>query len=226
MPSALLDRGFRPFFLLGSLHVASFTALWVAVLSGWAAPPRWMAATRWHAHEMLFGFASAAIAGFLLTAVPAWTGRPAIRGARLGALVAIWLAGRLLFATPDFWPPLLVAAVDLAFLPALALAIAPSIAAARVARHAAFPVILLALAGANALVLADALGWLPGVAPTALRASVYGVAAMVTLVGGRIVPVFTTNALLRAGQAVEPLAPGLADRVALPAVLAFALLDV
>jgi uncharacterized protein involved in response to NO len=223
--TAFLERGFRPFFLLGALHAALAAAQWAAVLAGHRAPPQWIGATLWHAHEMLFGIASAAIAGFLLTAVPNWTGRPAVAGPRLLALVLLWVGGRVAFATPDRWPPLAIAALDAAFLPALALAITPSIVAARAARNYVVPVLVLALGAANALVLAEALGWVAGVASSALRIGVLLVAALVTLIGGRIVPVFTANALRHAGGAAPMPAPGLADRVALPAVLGCAALS-
>ena len=82
--------------------------------TGW--PP-----TLWHGHEMLFGFITCAIAGFMLTAVPSWTGQKGFAGSPLIALAVIWIAARILISTSTFWPPLLPAIVDLAFLPLLAL---------------------------------------------------------------------------------------------------------
>jgi len=222
---ALFDAGFRPFFLLGSLHAALAVLAWGGVLAGWIAPPTWLGATRWHAHEMLFGVVSAAIAGFLLTAVPNWTQRPALRGGRLATLVALWLAGRLAMAAPDRLPPLLVAAVDVAFLPALALAVAAPIWAAGTRRNYVVPLLVLALGLADALVQAESLGWIGGFAAPALRTGVFVVAVVVTLIGGRIVPLFTANALRRAGRTAAVPVPGLADRIALPAVIACAALS-
>ena len=95
-PFALFQAGFRPFFLLAGLDAVANMATWLTV---YRHPELWptqaMAATYWHAHEMLFGFAAAAIAGFLLTAVPNWTGRAAYRGPALYWLSGVWLAGRL-----------------------------------------------------------------------------------------------------------------------------------
>lgn len=219
------DRGFRPFFLLGSLYAAAVSALWVAMLLGLATAPAWLGATRWHAHEMLFGFAAAAVAGFLLTAVPNWTARPALTGGPLFALVALWLAGRVACAAPDLWPTAWLAVVDGSFLFALAAAVARPIAAARNARNYGVVALVLGLAVANACVHADALGLLPGAAPRALRVALFVLVALIAVIGGRITPAFTVNALRRAGRDVTPVGPDLAARVAVPAVIAFVAFD-
>src|SRR5687767_14000372 len=91
---ALFERGFRPFFLLAGVHAALSLAAWVAVLEGWiAAPAGWPPATL-HGHEMIFGFTGAALAGFLLTAVPSWTNAGYLRGWKLALLVLLWIAAR------------------------------------------------------------------------------------------------------------------------------------
>ena len=82
---ALWGRGFRPLFLLAATQAVLGIGIWLAVLRGFVPPPAWSTPFQWHAHEMLFGFAGAAIAGFLLTSVPVWTSRPAIAGAKLSA---------------------------------------------------------------------------------------------------------------------------------------------
>jgi len=221
----VLARGFRPFFLLAALQAAVFVPLWLLVLHGWLAAPIWNAPMLWHAHEMLFGFGTAAIAGFLLTSVPVWTGTPAVAGPRLALLASLWVAGRAaMFAAGH--APLLAAIVDVAFLPALAAAIGPAIYRSGVRRNFGFPLVLLALAIANASLHAQALGLAPALATAGLRAGVDGIGLLIVVVGGRIVPAFTTNALRRAGDEVEARAPAWAERAAIPAYLLFAVADV
>ncbi|MBS0562552.1 MAG: NnrS family protein, partial [Proteobacteria bacterium] len=91
----LLTGGFRPFFLLAALWAALAVPLWLMLLAGRTDLPTAFPPVLWHAHEMLFGYALATLAGFLLTAVPSWTNRPPLQGAPLAALVALWLLGRL-----------------------------------------------------------------------------------------------------------------------------------
>ena len=100
----LWGRGFRPFFLFGSVYGALAIVVWTATWHGWLPPPAWLTPPWWHAHEMLFGFAAAAIAGFLLTASPVWTGRPALEGRPLAALVALWILGRLAMLAAGILP--------------------------------------------------------------------------------------------------------------------------
>lgn len=192
---ALLGRGFRPFFLLAALHAALFVPLWLAVLHGLAPGAGWLDPFAWHGHEMVFGFACAAIAGFLLTASPVWTGTTPVTGARLGALAALWLAGRLAFLLAGVLPPALVAVVDLAFLPALAAALAPALLGAGRRRHGILFVVLAALTAANALVHAAALGVRLVDPALVLRAALELVAIPLVVIGGRITPAFTRNAL-------------------------------
>jgi uncharacterized protein involved in response to NO len=219
---ALLERGFRPFFLLAGLHATVYPALWLAVIQGWLLPPAWLAPSRWHAHEMLFGFAAAAMAGFLLTAAPVWTQSAPVAGRRLAALAGLWLLGRLAVAGSSHLPGVLVAALDLAFLPALAVAVGLPIARARHRRSYLFPGVLGALAAANLAIHLDALGVAPGAAVPALRAAVFLAALLVVVLGGRLTPAFTANALARAGRPGTVRASPWAERLAQPAVLAAA----
>jgi len=215
-------RGFRPFFLLAAVQAAVFVPLWLLVLHGWVAAPAWNAPMLWHAHEMLFGFGAAAIAGFLLTSVPVWTGTAAVAGPRLAMLAGLWVAGRAAMFTAGR-APLLAAIIDVAFLPALAAAIGPAIYRSGARRNFGFPLVLLALACANALVHAHALA--PALATAGVRAGVDGIGLLVVVIGGRIVPAFTTNALHRAGDATEARAPAWAERMTVPAYLLFAVAD-
>lgn len=222
---ALLGRGFRPFFLLAGLHAAVVVPVWVAVWRGVLPSPGWLSPPLWHAHEMLFGTVSAAIAGFLLTSVPVWTGGRAVAGPGLAGLVAAWLAGRLAMAAAGALPHGEVAVVDLAFLPLLAGALARSLVPARQPRNLGFLVVLVALAGLNGVVHADALGLAPGRASGALRIAVDLVVVLVVVVGGRITPAFTRNALLRAGVEAEVRARPWLDRLAVASVVAVAVGD-
>ena len=200
--------GFRPFFLSAGLYAVLMMALWLLVLRGEltlsALPP-----PVWHGHEMLFGFAVAVISGFLLTAAQNWTGIRMPSGPPLAALFALWLAGRASFLIPGL-PPLMVAAVDVAFLPALAIALALPVLRARQLHNYPFPLMLLVLAAANALVHAGSLGWIAAGGSLGLHLAVYVIIAMMTVMGGRVIPSFTDNRLrtrARHWKAIEILVP-------------------
>jgi uncharacterized protein involved in response to NO len=221
----LWSYGFRPFFLLaGAWAVATVLVLLTALATGrW--PSRALPVTQWHGHEMLFGFVGAAIAGFLLTAVPTWTGTKPVSGRALAALVALWLLGRAVLAP---WPglngtPWML--LEAAFFPALALAIAIPLIRTKNYRNLQFLMFLALLTLTDVFFLASALGYLGPSAADPLRFAANLVMLMITVVGGRIVPLFTRNALLRAGRklAIAP-APWL-DRAAVTAVVATILVD-
>src|SRR5215467_1080040 len=131
---ALFEYGYRPFFLLAALHGAVLVPVWVAAVFGWLALPVEMEVS-WHAHQMVYGFAAAGLAGFMLTAVPNWTGAPPLRRAPLAALALLWLVGRLAMSLTTVFPPRVAAGIDLAFLPALALGIIGPLLAARKPRN-------------------------------------------------------------------------------------------
>ncbi len=220
----LLDRGFRPFFLLAASFAVAFVPTWVSVVLGWIDAPQWLWLSAWHAHEMLFGFCTAAVAGFLLTSVPVWTGTPPVAGGRLAALALLWIAGRLAMLGAGH-APRLVAAVDLAFLPAFVWAIAPPILRAGVRRNFGFPLAIGGLFVANLLVHAEAVGLVGGTAAIGLRAGVGLVTLLVVVIGGRVAPSFTTNALRRIGVREVANPPAWAERAAVPAFLLFVASD-
>jgi uncharacterized protein involved in response to NO len=190
---ALFNLGFRPFYLLAALFSALAIAAWVlAYLEGAAfgyLPP-----LLWHQHEMVFGFALAVIAGFLLTAGRVWTGRPTPEGPSLAALAALWLAGRIAMITGPDLPALLV---DGAFAFVLAAVMARAIVGARNARNYFVIALLFALGAAN---VAFHLGY----GATAVRAALWLVMTLVVVMAGRVVPSFTTNALPRVGVVRTP----------------------
>lgn len=190
-PHPLLALGFRPFFLLAGLFAVASVPTWLLVFAGHARLPARLWPNGWHAHEMVFGFAAAVLAGFLLTAVRNWTNRPTPSGAPLAGLVGLWLLGRaaVLFVGPV--PRALAAAIDLAFLPALAIAIGVPIVRARNWRNVGFLPLLSLLTAANALFHFGS----PTQSALAVRAAVDVVLLVIIVVGGRVIPLFTGNAL-------------------------------
>ncbi len=186
--------GFRPFFLLAGISAALFIPLWVGVLSGAFGLGSAIPLSGWHAHEMLFGFAVAAITGFLLTAIPSWTGTAAVSGPPLMGLVALYLAGRIA-SLPMLADYTVAAVVDLAFLPALGAVVAGPLVRAGKLRNTAFLVLLALLTVANALFRLEWLGLTAGTASFGITLMIGVVLQMVTVIGGRIIPGFTQNAL-------------------------------
>ena len=219
----LLAYGFRPFFLVAALFAALAVPLWLAAHTGAVALPTPLPASLWHGHEMLFGYGTAVLAGFLLTATPGWSGRPPVKGAALAALAVLWLAGRLMsFAGGSV--PGIAAAIDLAFLPALAVAIAPALQAAP-RRNLLFLPVLGLLVLANLAVQVDALDVLPGAGSMALRASLDLFVLLIALVGGRIVPAFTASALAARGEAGRVRPFSARDRLAIGSLATLLLAD-
>lgn len=226
---SFFSYGFRPFFLGAAIYAALAMALWLAWIGIHAANASliWISISGpphvWHAHEMVFGFAMAAVAGFLLTAVPNWTSATPLSGRPLVVLFGLWLAGRAVMLSSAFLPALVVAAVDLAFIPALALHVARQLFVRPQKRNMVFLGILLALFAANVSYHLSAAG-LADLDPTAgLRAGVLIVVLVIVIIGGRIVPSFTHNYLHRTEpQSRMPTRSDIIDRVAVMTMLIFA----
>jgi len=204
---ALFALGFRPFFLLAGITAVLLVPLWVYHFTGAEAAFAYYDPLTWHGHEMLFGYNVAVIAGFLLTAVRNWTGLPTPSGKALAGLVLLWLAGRVL---PFFASPWLIAAVDLLFLPVLAIAIAIPLLRSRQNQQLVFLLVLAALAGANLMVHLQLLGFDTSSARLGLKLATYLVILLVVVLGGRVIPIFTDHGLNREAsqrwKAVEILA--------------------
>jgi uncharacterized protein involved in response to NO len=198
-PFGLWGRSFRPFFLGLAIHGALAIPWWTLVWLGALPSPGWLIPMWWHGHEMMFGFVAAAIAGFLLTASPVWTGGPALTGRPLAALVALWVLGRAAFAAAGILPAWLVTAVDVAFLPAVAIAVVRTLWGSGQYRNYGVVGIVVALAAANVAMHAEALGAISGVAGRGLRFAVDAVVVLILVIGGRITPAFTQNALRQRG---------------------------
>jgi uncharacterized protein involved in response to NO len=191
----VLAKGFRPFFLLAALYAIVMVPLWLAIVNGKLAPNEYLPPVIWHAHEMTWGFVSAVVAGFLLTAVGNWTQRETATGAPLTVLALLWVAGRLAMLFAGALARGVPAAIDLAFLPALALVLARPLLAAKNRRNFVVVAILGALFAANLVVHAESLGLLPlGSARRATFLSVDLILLLIVIISGRIFPMFTRNA--------------------------------
>ena len=202
---AFFSRAFRPFFFGAGLMGGLMLLFWLLVLAGAAEPPTHFAPRDWHVHEMLFGYFAAAMTGFLLTAVPNWTGRMPLSGTPLMLLFLLWLAGRMaiFFSAIAPVPAILV---DAAYLPLLAFLVWREIIAGNNRRNIVVAALVSALALANLLYHAEYLfGWPTSMLAERLALSV--AAGLIMLIGGRIVPSFTRNWLMKQGVRDEPRLP-------------------
>ncbi len=218
--------GMRPFFLFAGIFAVLAMLGWVGSMAsnGAVAPPMTaLPAYLWHGHEMLFGYAGAVIAGFLLTAVPSWTGTPILGRRRLMSLVALWLAGRLAVSFGAALPGIAVAIIDIAFPLVLAAMVTGPLWRRRALRNYMFVGVLAVFATANGLVHAEMLGWLEDSARAGLILGIDTVVLLMVVVGGRIVPAFTTGALRQNGVALRK--TPLLDRAAILSVLIVLLAD-
>lgn len=190
-----LAMGFRPFFLAAALHAAVFVPWWLTKVASNAAPePGRLLPMDWHAHEMLFGFTLAVVAGFLLTAVRNWTGRDTAHGAALGALLALWVAGRAAMAAGTAVPEWLAAGAASAFPLALTLVVGRVLVAARSRRNYGLVALLAALTLACALTHWGALRNEPRLTQRALHGTVHLIVLLNVIIGGRVIPLFTRTA--------------------------------
>ncbi len=200
--TALFNLGFRPFYLLAALFALAAIPVWLTRYFGGLALPAAFAPMAWHAHEMVFGFAVAVITGFLFTAARNWTGLATPTHAPLAALAGLWLAGRVLMLTGPAW---VAAVVDVVFLPTVALALwIPLHRSGN--RNQFFVALLVVLAAANlAFHLAHAgVLKIPELVP--VRCALDLVVLIVTIMGGRVIPSFTRNAIPGArSRMVRPL---------------------
>jgi uncharacterized protein involved in response to NO len=214
---AIWTIGFRPFFLMAGIWSAAALAGWIAMLTAGLALPSRFDPLAWHIHEMLFGFVMAAIAGFLLTAIPNWTGRSPISSAPLAALAALWLAGRVACLVSAWIPFWLAAAVDLAFPFVLCAVCAREIVAGRNWRNMPIPVPVAVLGIADLLMYLELAGFS---VPAGLgwRLGLTAIIVLISVVGGRIIPTFTRNWLVKQGAAVLPPAHDRVDNIALGAL--------
>ncbi len=192
---ALLSYGFRPFFLFGAIFAAGAVLLWLPMSSGELSMATAFAPRDWHVHEMLYGYIAAVMTGFLLTAIPNWTGRLPIQGGPLLVLVAVWLAGRLVVALSATIGWLPAAIVDVCFLVLVAAAAAREIAAGKNWRNLKIVAMIGLLLAGNIAFHIEA--HLYGVADHGIRIGIAAMVLLITVIGGRIIPSFTRNWLAR-----------------------------
>lgn len=218
--NAILALGFRPFFLLAGLSAVGLVAVWVFVWMGrLPVASAYYGAVGWHSHEMLFGYVAAVIAGFLLTAARNWTGIDTPAGLPLAGLALLWLAGRVAALSPV--PGWAIAAVDLAFLPLVAVAVYPALMRGRSRVNRLFLPLLGAMAVANGLVHLQALGLADGTAGRGTLVMLDLVLLLVLVVTGRVIAFFTERGITGA----TPRNREWLEQVGFAAAIALALAD-
>lgn len=191
----LFALGFRTFFALAGLFALILIVLWNAIFKGELDLDNYFPNTLWHGHEMLLGYAVAVIAGFLLTAVKNWTGRPTATGDQLAGLGLLWLYGRILPFYSGLLPDALIALVDFSFLPVLAYQVSKPILQAKLYKNLVFIGLLLLLALGNGLVHSELLGLQENSAWTGIQIVVATIISMILVIAGRVFPFFTERGL-------------------------------
>jgi uncharacterized protein involved in response to NO len=200
---AILAAGFRPFFLGASIWAALAIPLWLAAYALGFVMPSQLPPIVWHVHEMVFGFAAAAVAGFLLTAIPNWTGHMPLQGAPLAILVGLWAIGRLAVLVSGTIGAPTAAVADLSFPLAFLVVVAREILAGKNWRNLPMLGAVSLLLVGNLLVHLEALG-LVGTAMLGNRVGLLPLFMLISLIGGRIIPSFTRNWLAKTRPEIAP----------------------
>lgn len=194
-PTPFFMKGFRPFFTGAVLFAILSMGVWMATyLFQWPIPLAGMSMFQWHAHEMIFGYSMAVIAGFLLTAAPNWTGEKSVSGIPLAILLTFWSIARLLMLDGSQFLPV-AAIADLLFMLGLFVAVAKPVLKARQKRQAPVLLVLTALTVANGVFYLGAIGLLVNGVWIGMYAGLYLVLAIVLFMGRRVIPFFTERAL-------------------------------
>lgn len=204
---ALFSFGFRPFFLFGTLWAVLAMLLWLPALSGAITLPTRFQPVSWHAHEFLFGYLGAVLAGFLLTAVPNWTGRLPMVGWRLAALFCLWAAGRIAVLVSALVPMAVAPVIDLAFPVALGGLILREIVAGRNWRNLIVLGLLAVFTLANGIFHVEATSGTYAAQGVGLRLGLATAIMMIAVIGGRIIPSFTRNWLAKENNPARPAPP-------------------
>ena len=215
----ILRGGFRPFFFFGAAWGVVALVLWLCALLAGLELPTAIDALSWHRHEMLFGFVGAIVAGFLLTAIPNWTGRLPIAGVPLASLVGLWLAARLAVLWSGSLGLAMAAALDVGFYAVMAAVGAREILAAK-NRNLPLVAMILLFGAADAVDYASMSGLLAD-GEAGFRAGIALVTVMISVIGGRIIPSFTRNWLAKHGQ--DRGLPGQPNRFDIGVIVATAL---
>lgn len=212
-----MSFGFRPFFLLAGFWTALAMAIGILMLSATIAPPTAFAVIDWHVHEQLYGYLPAVIAGFLLTAVPNWTGRLPVTGSRLLVLVVLWIIGRSAVLLSAYLGSTVTAVCDLAFLLGLTFVIGREVIAGRNWKNLKVLILIGLMALGNILFHVEAADLGAAANGNGARLGLAVVIMLIMVVGGRIVPSFTRNWLKR--QPSSPPLPTPFDRFDLAALV-------
>lgn len=207
----LFALGFRPFFLLAGYSAILLMVTWVPAFAGGFVFNTYYGELGWHSHEMIFGYTSAVVAGFLLTAVRNWTDRPTPTGGYLAAMVALWLGGRVLPLFPEIFPGWLIALVDLSFFPLVALGVGVPLLKSGEKRNLGFLLILAGLFIGNLYVHLELLGYGEQLARQGVFLGLHVIILLIVIMGGRVIPFFTERALpgvaIKRHAIIEWLAP-------------------
>ncbi len=222
---ALFAYGFRPFFLAAGVYALLGLIAWLWMYATGVRLLPSQPAQFWHGHEMLYGFIGAAIAGFLLTAVPSWTSARGFAGMPLILLAAVWLIGRLAFAAVAVLPLAIVAACELAFIPALAGLLAPPLLRAR-NRNSPLLLVLAAIWLTDVVFLYALMREDVLLARTTLLVAIDIVLLLVTVISGRIVPAFTASALRARGLVPDLRTHRWVDGIVIAAMIAVVFVDI
>jgi uncharacterized protein involved in response to NO len=215
---AILSYGFRPFFLAAGIFALIAMILWIGALSGFWSVGGGRGPVAWHSHEMLFGYGSAALGGFVLTAVPNWTGGLPVSGRPLMVLVVLWLAGRVTSLAPEVLGSMASILVETLFLAGLAFVVAREVIAGHNWQNLRVAAVIVVLA---LLEISFGVAEMTGGDPSGiLRATTALYVLLVCQIGGRIIPSFTRNYLARRGASRLPVPIGRFDQLALASALA------
>ena len=192
---AILSYGFRPFFLLGAAYAGIGILIWLPLLFGDIRIPTALSPLDWHVHEMLYGYLPAVMTGFLLTAIPNWTGRLPLQGGPLAALVALWIVGRIAVCLSQPVGALAAGVIDCSFLFVVAAAAAREVVAGRNWRNLPPVAIVLIFFAGNVIFHVE--DRLSGISGFGTRIGIAVAIALISLIGGRVIPSFTHNWLTR-----------------------------
>jgi uncharacterized protein involved in response to NO len=201
---AVLSYGFRPLFLLAGIYAVLSIGLWLPEFEGEISIPTTFSPVAWHAHEMLYGYLVAAVSGFLLTAIPNWTGRLPFQGRPLALLVGLWLAGRIAIAISAHIGWVLAMLVDCSFLLAFVGVTSREVLAGRNFRNLKVVALVSVLLIGNLTFHLEA--HRSGNADYGIRIGIAGMVMLVMVIGGRIIPSFTRNWLARQTDGRMPIA--------------------
>ncbi len=191
----LFNLGFRAFFALAGLSALGLITLWTSIFKGTLILDNYYPSLYWHEHEMLLGYSTAVISGFLLTAVKNWTGKATIKGDQLALLCLLWLYGRIVPFYSELLPDLLIALVDFAFLPALIICLLKPIAEVDKPKMLLFPSLLFLMSLGNALIHLQILSITENTADLGINLVLMTILMIILVIAGRVFPFFTERAL-------------------------------